>query len=104
MKQKTNTTFSGYSSNSRIFENRGDPWTTEREGIKDFHREADELPELDAYWRARRALQKQPDHVGTAKVVERELTPREKILHRHQNAMLDIANRARCGVKQKDRL
>lgn len=43
-----------YSSNSQIFEQRGDPWVSEKEGIRDYGRDLfSENPDFDRYFTER---------------------------------------------------
>ena len=47
----------GYSTNSDIFQKRGDPWVSQKEGRKDYDREHEvfENPDLDRYTKATKA-------------------------------------------------
>lgn len=99
MKQRLIVTSLGYSSNSGIFANRGDPWTTDREGRRDYGRDDFENTELDAY-RARKASTRNPDRIVREPPL-REISQREDIIRRHQSKMLDIGNALRLGVRAR---
>lgn len=97
MKHRLNETSRGYSSNARIFENRGDPWVSDREGREGYGRTDDELPDLDAYWRATKALTRDRDR--SIPVVKPPLSERDKALLDYARKTADIGNRLRNGVR-----
>jgi hypothetical protein len=62
----------GYSSNSKIFARRGDPWVSGREGREKFGRNLEtENPDLDQFTRARKAEPK-PKYVEPPKPAKAE--------------------------------
>ena len=65
----------GYTLNTNVFNKRGDPWMTEKEGRKEFNRDHEvfENPDLDRYTKAKKAKpKKEPKTQAPKKVSETE--------------------------------
>lgn len=81
-------------SNSSIFERRGDPWVTDRNGREDFGRNLEtENPEMDQYTRASRARER--FDMGS----EKRSTPGDLDLRRRVNILARMHREMREASK-----
>lgn len=97
-----------YSSNSQIFERRGDPWVSEKEGISEYGRDLfSENPDFDRYFVERHPEETRPAFARAAANLRKGLAelpsecPSASVRKGSQEGNADLQSGVSPGVKRR---